>query len=405
VCSSDLLAEGQALQGHRWEQLRQIAELAGDQFTTMRIDSVEESLRDQGPPLWLSVILGLAVSLVPVTAITAGFVKILSGSTSKLLTLSERETVAFYGALKDVEAHTIEQAAERASYALAKQQDLGELIKETEEKVAKYAQRWDPEITHFFQENAQDLGQALGKQMFQQKEAKSYVQTTAPIVAVKSSLYGWIDTQMQAEANARRQHREYTRDLFDIATAKDPTKEANDKETEAEKKEAARELSVPKRRPVKKFPKTSKGALEMLAFFRDSLTPDPLEQSLNPGIKDLSDIQLGIESAIWASTYDFTPTRKSNPSKLEEPLDPAPLPDALWKRLIERYVDPDEGKTYKEVGAIDRLGTRQNPVITQKYLLGGFPPEVRLSHYFSQELYPKIKERNAEIVQKFSHLS
>src|SRR5207248_10204084 len=125
---SDYLAEAETMQGHRWDRLRQVAELAGDQFTTMRIDSVEESLRDQGPPLWLSVILGLAVSFIPVTAITSKFVGVLSRYTQKLLTISEKEAGAFYEAMKGVEAATITEAAERASYVIARQQDLGKII-------------------------------------------------------------------------------------------------------------------------------------------------------------------------------------------------------------------------------------------------------------------------------------
>jgi hypothetical protein len=102
---------------------------------------------------------------------------------------------------------------------------------------------------------------------------------------------------------------------------------------------------------------------------------------------------------IWASTYDFKPRMERGISVYMRGVDymvPAPLPDALWQRLITRYVDPDEGKTYAEVGAINRLGTRQQPIRS-----GLHGPQVRLSHYFSQVLYPSISDTNSDFATKF----
>ena len=79
--------------------------------------------------------------------------------------------------------------------------------------------------------------------------------------------------------------------------------------------------------------------------------------------------------------------------------EPAPLPGVLWKSLVERYIDPDEGKSYKDVGPLERLGTKAASAAGSR---DKWSPEVRLSHYFSQVLYPQIKKewRDGAAVQR-----
>jgi hypothetical protein len=108
---------------------------------------------------------------------------------------------------------------------------------------------------------------------------------------------------------------------------------------------------------------------------------------------------------IWAMTYDFTPrfVREVSVSfRGTTAIYPAPLPEGTWPKLVERYIDPDEGKSYAEVGAIDRLGTKDAPYFNPG---GRYGPNLRLSHYFSQILYPRIKEEHVQIVRKFSALT
>jgi hypothetical protein len=40
---------------------------------------------------------------------------------------------------------------------------------------------------------------------------------------------------------------------------------------------------------------------------------------------------------------------------------PAPLPEELWEKLIRRFFDPNEKKTYKDAGSMDWLGTLMVP--------------------------------------------
>src|SRR5262245_26221029 len=134
---SDYLAESEAMQRCRWDRLHQCAELAGDQFMTMRIDVVEERLRDQGAPAWLSVIIGLTVSLLPVTAMTSSFISVLTGSTQKLLTRSSREALESIQSVMPesgwaplgVQARLLAMRPGAVAANLAKQQDLADRIK------------------------------------------------------------------------------------------------------------------------------------------------------------------------------------------------------------------------------------------------------------------------------------
>src|SRR5688572_12534164 len=67
------LMDTETMQGRRWELLRRVAGYAGDSYTAMRIDVVDERLRDQGAPTWLGAMLTIGVTLIPVTALTGGF--------------------------------------------------------------------------------------------------------------------------------------------------------------------------------------------------------------------------------------------------------------------------------------------------------------------------------------------
>jgi hypothetical protein len=390
---SDYLAEAETAQRERWELLRRVIEDAGKQYSAMRLDAVEERQMDEGAPLWFSVILTVAVSFIPLHALTVRFLEGMTEHTQNLLT---RKLAAELKAVS--ESRPRELDINRLMIKGQKVNDLLVKIKNTEEKVEKYLKLHEPDVHHGLVSLAHALGEEVHKK--KEKEPKKTGGTDAPIVAVTQAMHTWIDSVVRAEDTARRQYRKNIRDLFDIATAKDPAKEAKNKEAEAAQKEAEREPRVPLRRPVEKLPTTSKDALQELSSLREQLTPPPIVDPRITEANDLRDLQLMIESIIWVSTYDFTPEPISHPSKLALSIEPASLPQGLWKRLIERYIDPDEGKTYKEVGEINRLGTKQH-AYEERYK---YPPELRLSHYFSQELYPKVKNENAEIFQKFRTL-
>jgi hypothetical protein len=420
--AKDHLTRIKDLQDQRWDRLRRVISEAAQQYTSMRIDMVEESLRDKGAPLWLSCVLVVGVTLIPVSLMTGNFLLALTKTTQNLVTRSDRALML--SAEKVLERRVLDSAQVMA--AAANWLRLGDEIKRTEGLVAKFVKNLEPEVANTMQDVAHGLAQFLGKHLFVQSgdsAANKLAQNTdAPPVAVTSSLNDWIDIQIKAEEKARDMLRNRMRDLFDIATSPDPAKEARAKEADARKKEAARESRVPFRRPVEELPKKSKDAMDQLKQLRDQAVPTAIEIATIPNPKDLKDLQLLIESMIWVTTYDFTPkiiepsfnylsAHVSSPEAGRWKIEAAPLPDTLWKRLISRYIDPDEGKSYKDVADLDRLGTKDHPVIPKEiqhsWEWNGprkWSPEVRLSHYFSKVLYPKINDENSEIVQKFNAL-
>src|SRR3954447_4459230 len=91
---SDYLAVAETLQTRRWELLRRVIEDAGKQFTSMRIDVVEERLQEEGSPIWFSVALTIFVAAFPLSNLTEVFFKRLTGATEKLLLGAERKALA-----------------------------------------------------------------------------------------------------------------------------------------------------------------------------------------------------------------------------------------------------------------------------------------------------------------------
>jgi hypothetical protein len=394
---ADFLAVAEAQHARRWETLRRVIEDAGKQYAAMRIDAIEERLQEEGAPLWFSVALTLFVTLVPLSAITGKFLGGLAGATEQLLTRGSRESLAIAEVIfeRELDVDRLRAAGELANR-------LSERIKTMEERAVKFAELYEPEVHHGLVVMAHTLGEAAHKHFYEQHaDTMSAANTTdAPWVSVTQMAHRWVTSMVRVEDAARARIRGNARDLFDVATADDPAKEAQAKESAATHKEAIREQLAPKRRPTVKLPRKRSVALQNLALLRDSLEPPDTTDLREPDPADLRSLQLMIESIIWASTYDFTPRKPD--SKLENPY-PAPLPKALWDRLIERYVDPDANKTYKEVGPTKRLGTVAKP--GPKQALGDFDPKVRLSHYLSQILLPTIKDENNTVTQRFKALA
>lgn len=398
---TNALTEIEEAQRRRWQVLHKLAELAGDQFSTTRLGLVEEGLRDQGPPLWFSCLIGIGISLIPVSAITGTFFGALTRSTQKMLTASRRMQLK---AAETVFARELDLP--RFFQAQGAMTRLADEIKVTETKVANFVKVWEPAAAHTIQASIDRLGEAVGgKQLFKPDKAGTFSQTDVPVVAVKSSLYAWIELQQRAEDTARKMARDSISDLFDIATSSEPGKDAKKKEAAARAEEARREPRVPAQRPIAQLPRSNKEALDELSRMHEELKPTPVSVFQEIEAADLREFQLAIESMIWAMTYDFTPriSRELTVTfRGTNVLQPALLPAGTWTRLTERYRDPDEGKSFAEVGAIDRLGTKEAPY----YNPGGrYGPELRLSHYFSRVLYPRIDDANQDIVQRFSHLT
>lgn len=420
-------------QNRRWERLRQVIQNAANQYITMRIDAVEESFRDKGAPLWLSVLITVGVTFIPVSALTATFLGVLTTSTKKLIARADRafsKRDPYLEKIIESEFDFLSASATspRALWAFTEYSKLSGMFKKTDEMVGRFAKRWEPEVANMFQDQTKNLAETLYKQPFQQESASMMSQTNAPIVVVTDFLNQWINGQVKTEDKSRELIRDRIRDLFDIATSREPAKEAKAKMEAASAKQfsfnPSRVAHIFFQEPdVEPLPTTNKEAMDQLTKRRDELVPEDIEFTTAPAAKDMQDLQLMIEMMIWAATYDFTtrpeevvvgrhvkPAGKATDAEEIEGymVMPAPLPDTLWERLISRYRDPDLNKTYKDAGSQARLGTQAVPYLTSKGRTKGefvpFEPKARLSHYFSQELYPKLKSEHSEVVQKFRNL-
>ena len=252
-----------------------------------------------------------------------------------------------------------------------------------------------------------DVAKTIANPPYKQKGAKLEKQTDVPLVLIRRELLKWITQHQEIEESARARHRDMIDDLFDIATADDPAKEAKSKsERPPQTVKAALKFLAGER---EEFPKTAKAALKMLADKRDELTPTPSDRAAPPDLKSLRNLQLLIESVIWATTYDFTlgvdqpvtPTPGEATSTdvdmylvgdRESKFVAPPLPSALWKRLTERYIDPIERKPFGDAGTISRIGgTVKEPFIPPRKNVR-YPPEVRLAHYFNHDLFRGINQ-------------
>jgi hypothetical protein len=412
---SNYLQDTELTQRQRWELLRRVVEDAGKQFIAMRIDALEERQRtDEGAPLWFSVVMIVVVAAIPMEAITVAFFQKLAGSAEVLVDLTNRklrrQVVAYQSSFaRDV--HLTEEAFEKALFRVTSAREaLQAKIRRTEEKIVKFAEIYEPEVHHGLALMAHLLAEHAGEHFLFAKhqpkpKKKNTSQTDAPFVLVTQMMHQWIDAIVQVENTARRQIRDEIGDLVEIAAAKNPAKEAKAREKQAAKKEAEREPSIPKQRPLEPLPRTSKDAVKELASLRDHLRDElaSIEKRSDPVAKDLRALQLMTESIMWATTFDFTPIplRPSlmQPRPVAVFVEP-PLPEGLWKRLIERYIDPDAGESYKDVGTIQRLGTVEEPSQSGRF----HTAEVRLAHFFSQILLPKVTQENNEVQKRLGSL-
>ena len=139
----EYLGEREKKQNDRWTLVHEIADDAAWQYFTMRLDAVEESLRDKGAPLWLSIVFTVAVTLIPVSAWTSSFLGVLTTSTQNLLTRANRKLL------------TPLSKGSRDDYY--KFLSLKEEIKRTEKIVFSFYKRYEAELTDTLQSATKDL--------------------------------------------------------------------------------------------------------------------------------------------------------------------------------------------------------------------------------------------------------
>jgi hypothetical protein len=410
------LDEAAWYQARRWELLRRVVDDACWQYAMMRLDAVEGKEKDQGVPAWLSVLLTVGVGLIPFGELTTAFLGKATTTTARFLTRSERALLpgAKTAVLKSVDRPEL-------TIRMLAHERLAKEIKRTEARFARWARLADPVASSTLKASSSELSKTLAKHAFKQEDGgkKLARSTTVPLVEIRQYLNQWIDGRIRAEHRSQTIIKKHIRDLADIASSSQPAKDAKAKEQQARTPMPTGSLFRPIRWEAPKLPHTNKEALTELTEVRDDLADWATGPDSIPNIEDLQDLQLLIEASIWASTYDFTPQavragigggyhtgpRMESPPQIKG----APLPAALWKRLIERYIDPDEHKPYKDVPVIDRLGTKTEPgsswalgqfgEIERAALLRRYGPEARLSYYFSKILYPKIESETSDVIR------
>jgi hypothetical protein len=408
-----------AIQNQRWQHIVQVVNLAGDQYTSMRLDAIEESLRDKGAPIWLSAVFAVLVSFVPVTAVSNLFLSELVAGTQRILTRSDRKIVSNLEAVIERELDD-----ERLQRAIRSTIRSTKRISDREELVLKYAKRWDPELSNMLQNFSNQLGESLAQQPFQKEPGTDKITVRSgadvPIVVVKAQMYDWVAKQTRVESVAIDNLRNRLSGLVAIVVAPDPKSEAKDRNTEEHKRAAQREPKVPYQ-IVNLYPESAEDAMTELEQSVKDIKSGPSLLDRAPEIEELNDLQLMIEASIWAASYDFSLKYIASESKIGAPdVVVLPLADGLWEKLIDRFIDPDEGKSFKEVGELYRLGSRENPYfdedVTKQILkfrtaqdplrsADRWTPKERLSHYLSAILGDALRHETEDSIRRIKRFS
>jgi len=413
-------------QAARWELVREVVRGACNAVLTLRHDLNDEK-KDEGPPFLLSCILTIALTAVPVTAISAGFFEVLALSVQRRLVRASP-----IGALRSG-ATRLERAAraapsmrlERAFLQQAKWQrrmadEQAEKIIRTEEMLAKFSKLYEPEVTNTLQDKVKDLMEWGTKPMYEQEQRAGDLQRgdpqrlgvgglmlalgeeaikhgrqkraeDVPLVAVENNLLDWIAKWVQVEARAEEIFDKKKAALFDLATT-------TVKKNFREKIETYRDLLSQEERPKDRGEAKAKIEALYKQFVEESIEEGKLPKGLQRD--DLWDVQRVIESLIWCATYDFSPKNVLVKTLISGPygnydtaryqLDPPPFPPSFWEKLTKRYIDPDTyldpsqpPKTFKEVGFSQ-----------------GQSPELRLAHYFSATLLEDLTTENNAAIRR-----
>jgi len=364
-----------AEQNLRWGVLKDTVSYAARQVEEMRIAAIEDAKTDDGVPLWLSAIIAVAVALVPIGAIT-------SFGVTSLLTYTTNALGRFK--LSRIARHAMEEAYHTGSIALitavekmskkernliaGKTEAWRDQLRRNDVIIKSIVDLYQPEVGGATTSLLNATLQAGYKPKYKVDEKTSKLRATdAPSVMITQALDDWIRATKYAEDLAVAETRWF------ISTAEKLDEDA-----------------------VNKF------VSELQAKLKPPFYDGPDARAL---------LQRHFESCIWCTTFDFTPRvrveveRKTYRGDVIEVdrrtrLEPIPLKESLWKQLIERYIDPDVGKTYKEVGRSVKYGTRDEPIIFPGPGGVTYSPEVRLSVYFSKILRPKLLETQRTFAQE-----
>lgn len=356
-------------QARRWEEVQGAIVDAVNQVTSMRLDVLEEGDRDQGLPMWFSALITVAISLIPIGAATMATLTSLSGYSRSLFARLKNQLGA---KPSSIAVESLRLAAKpgfpRAPMSVEAARAVTKTINDNEQRAAELIRMYAPEQTAAIRSLARQVSEAAAKRQFKAK-AQTIARTDAPTVVISSALRRWVNFMQQAEGRALDHINYY------IETSAELTEEiVDDFVSELQQKQL-------------KLPADSDGTLK--------------------------DLQLHIECCIWCLTFDFTPVavprrvvmvgpdRTRTPHVVGGHLEPIPLKPTLWKRMVERYIDPDENQSYKDVGPIAKLGSGMHDLMHAEQVgTESFTPETRLSAYLGMILAPQLERQQQQSVQR-----
>jgi hypothetical protein len=404
VAIGDQLDAADKEQAARWTLVKDVVHAACFAVLTMRQDLNDEK-KDEGPPFWLSVLLTIALTAIPVSAISAAFFEVLALSVQRRLARAE-------STIKQIRFPKTPFYRRKAVQARRIATEEAEKLKRTEEMVAKFSELYEPEVANTLQDKAKDLIEWGTKPLYQpeQPAAGKGEQKPAgkekgelkraedvPLVAIENAMHDWIASWVRVEAAAEKRLKEKLRALFDLATT-------TDKKNFREKIKTYRSLLSQEERPKDRDEAKAKIKAAYKQYVEESIEEGVLPKKLQRN--DLFDVQLMIECLIWCATFDFSPQNVVVTQPILEAsvpygapifrtydlgrLAPPPFPPSFWEVLIKRYIDPDSyldpsqpPKTFKEAGT-----------------KSGQSPELRLALYFGHTLINQLTSENNAAIRR-----
>jgi hypothetical protein len=337
----------------------------------MRHDVMEEGDRDQGLPMWFSALVTVAISLIPIGAATMATLTSLSSYSRSLFARLKNQLGAKPSFIAVESLRLAAKAGFQGRTGMSDEavRAMTKTINDNEQRAAELIRMYAPEQTAAIRTLARQVSEAAAKKQFNTTKAQTIARTDAPTVVISSALRRWVNFMQQAEGRA------LDHIIYYIETSAELTEEIVEEfVSELEQKQFT-------------LPADSDGTLK--------------------------DLQLHIECCIWCLTFDFTPVavprrvvmvgpdRTRMPHVVGGHLEPIPLKPTLWKRMIERYMDPDANQSYKDVGPIAKLGSGMHDLMHAEQVgTESFSPETRLSAYLGMILAPQLEKQQQQNVQR-----
>lgn len=385
----DLIENERRAQELNWDLIYNAIGAASETIAKLRDDLMERRIAELAAgtyPTLLESVLGLLVSVIPVSRVLEGLYQHLARSFKmkgivgylttayghehgKLVKLSP-DWAKFYDALKRDKPMAFLQDRRRWVYEIV----------EYDEAVLKFTAKINPALEGAIRGKLSAAASAIGKPTVRQEELFSQ---TAPVKSASEQttaapdflleLRDWVSMSKNADS-----------------TAYEKLKTAVERSEDIEQIKATRTL-----------------------VSSEETTPSGRPKEFSREV-----FRRYVEVCILCMTWDFrprfVPMRRLGSTLLRATIQPAkfelpPLGDQFWKFAADRYYDPytgDGDKTYAQVGRTLSLGGggTADPEL-EKFLKNapgwekGFYPEERLAYHFGYLLAPELFSANREISQ------